>query len=162
MNSEPLSTPPGPCWNERHDLMRDVAAAAWGYRVAYEGYWGAGVPDSDLTPETKARMLAALVGWQTELDRALAAMDETAGDFDAAKQAHRETIERLDRQMMTARDTGRSPLTTQDDHECKPELAREGEAICWSCGAVFIYTGKLTPSDLEDVRRELMEFGRDV
>lgn len=77
------------------ELLRDVAAAAWGYRVFYEAYWGEGVPDSDLPVETKQRLLETLVGWQTELDDALAAMDETPGDFAAAKAAHRETIARL-------------------------------------------------------------------
>jgi hypothetical protein len=63
--------------------------------VAYEGYWGAGVPDSDLPVETKQRLLGALVEWQQQLDAALAAMDSDPGDFASAKAAHKATIERL-------------------------------------------------------------------
>jgi hypothetical protein len=72
--------------------LRDVAAAAWGYRVFYEAYWGEDVPGSALPLDRKQAMLAALVGWQNELDAALAALDDNKGDFAAAIQAHRATV----------------------------------------------------------------------
>ncbi len=74
------------------EALRDVAAAAWGYRVAYEAYWGEDVPGSALPIEQKQRHLEALVRWQQELDAALSALDDTPGDFKAAIRDNRATV----------------------------------------------------------------------
>lgn len=43
------------------------------------------------------------------------------------------------------------------DHVCDLVVADEGEAVCFECGAYYIYRSTLSPVDREEWHREWLE-----